>query len=80
MTGSSKGKILVINPVDLTILKAFRIGVTTVRSIEFARRGHKMLINSSDRIIRVFDMERILSPENTGDPEPLQKLQDTVNR
>jgi COMPASS component SWD1 len=80
VTGSSKGKILIINQADLSILKAFRIGVTTVRSVEFARRGHKMLINSSDRIIRVFDMEKILSPETPGDPEPLQKLQDTVNR
>lgn len=39
------------------------------------------LINSSDRIIRVFDGQIILAckGQNT-EPEPIQKLQDLVNR
>ena len=39
------------------------------------------LVNSSDRIIRVFDGQIILAckGQNT-EPEPIQKLQDLVNR
>ena len=79
ITGSSKGKILIIDPSTLLIKKQFRIGVTTVRSIEFMRRGNRFLINSSDRIIRVFDLNSILELQSDSDPEPVQKLQDTVS-
>ena len=40
------------------------------------------LINSQDRIIRVFDSQIVLSCQGTegAEPEPIQKLQDLVNR
>ena len=40
------------------------------------------LINSSDRIIRVFDGQIILAckGQQNAEPEPIQKLQDLVNR
>ena len=37
------------------------------------------LVNSADRVIRVFDIEDILREED-GDVEALQRLQDLVNR
>ncbi|KAK2573622.1 Retinoblastoma-binding protein 5-like protein [Acropora cervicornis] len=55
---------------------------TAVKAIEFARRGSAFLINSQDRIIRVFDSQIVLSCQGTegAEPEPIQKLQDLVNR
>lgn len=39
------------------------------------------LVNSSDRIIRVFDGQIILACKGqNAEPEPIQKLQDLVNR
>jgi COMPASS component SWD1 len=60
---------------------------SAIRQIEFARRGTSFLVSTADRIIRVYDTVDVLpnKTNNTntrlnGDPEPLQKLQDLVNR
>jgi COMPASS component SWD1 len=60
---------------------------SAIKQIEFARRGTSFLVSTADRIIRVYDAAEILPSEKTGgaklmsgDPEPLQKLQDLVNR
>lgn len=80
VTGSSKGKILIIDPNTRAVLKSFRVGGSTIRSVEFARRGTRFLVNSSDRVIRVYDIKHIMELDEDSDPEPIQKLQDTVNR
>eukprot|EP00118_Oscarella_pearsei_P009523 m.55031 g.55031 ORF g.55031 m.55031 type:complete len:581 (+) comp34445_c0_seq1:66-1808(+) len=85
-TGNSKGKILVLNSDTLKIISKFRITTgantaTPVKSIDFARRGDHFLVNSGDRIIRVFDSEDILGAEKDNrEPECIQRLQDLVNR
>jgi COMPASS component SWD1 len=67
-------------------LTSFRITTgantpTVLRSIEFARRGDHFLVNSSDRIIRVFDSDDVLrSRKEKREPECIQRLQDLVNR
>ena len=38
------------------------------------------LVNSADRVIRVFDIEDIIAKKEENEIEPLQKLQDLVNR
>ncbi len=59
---------------------------SAIRQIEFARRSSSFLVSTADRIIRVYDTVDILpsgknkSLQMTSDPEPLQKLQDLVNR
>ncbi|XP_027059509.1 retinoblastoma-binding protein 5 homolog [Pocillopora damicornis] len=86
-TGNSKGKVLVIEAETLQVVTSFRIQTgtsanTAIKGIEFARRGSAFLINSQDRIIRVFDSQIVLSCQGTegAEPEPIQKLQDLVNR
>ena len=37
-------------------------------------------MNSGDRIIRVYDAKEILACGKDGDPEPMQRLQDLVNK
>lgn len=37
-------------------------------------------MNSADRIIRVYDAKEILACGKDGDPEPMQRLQDLVNK
>ncbi|XP_045464658.1 retinoblastoma-binding protein 5 homolog [Harmonia axyridis] len=84
-TGNSKGKILVLDSKSLEVKASFRIVLGTssaaaVRSIEFARRGDCFLINTADRVIRVYDSKEVLACGKDGEPEPIQKLQDLVNK
>lgn len=39
-----------------------------------------LLVNSADRIIRVYNAKEILACGKDGDPEPMQRLQDLVNK
>lgn len=81
VTGSSKGKLVVIDTKTLTVLTSFKTGsATPIKSIEFARRGSNFLVNSADRVIRVYDMDQVTSSDDADDIEALQKLQDLVNR
>lgn len=38
------------------------------------------LVNTSDRVIRVYDTKTALKCGMNGEPEPIQKLQDLVNK
>lgn len=85
--GNAKGKVIVVNTDNLEEVTSFKISSGTnanvaIKSIEFSRRGSAFLINSSDRIIRVFDGQIILAckGQQNAEPEPIQKLQDLVNR
>ncbi|XP_021945271.1 retinoblastoma-binding protein 5 homolog [Folsomia candida] len=84
-SGNAKGKVLVHSVKDMTLVASFRIGQvasssTAVKTIEFSRRGEWFLINSADRIIRVYDVPEVLNCGKEGDVEPIQKLQDLVNK
>lgn len=84
-TGNAKGKILVMETDTFKIVASFKITVgtssaTAVKSIEFARRGDSFLVNTADRVIRVYDSKEVLACKKDGDPEPIQKLQDLVNK
>lgn len=70
---------------SLDIVASFKItfgasSVTAVKSIEFARRGDAFLVNTSDRVIRVYDTKEVIACGKDGDPDPVQKLQDLVNK
>uniref|UniRef100_A0A671NFG0 Retinoblastoma-binding protein 5 n=1 Tax=Sinocyclocheilus anshuiensis TaxID=1608454 RepID=A0A671NFG0_9TELE len=84
-TGNAKGKILVLNTNKQDLVASFRVttgtsNTTAIKSIEFARKGSCFLINTADRIIRVYDGREIMTCGRDGEPEPMQKLQDLVNR
>ncbi|EDO43442.1 predicted protein, partial [Nematostella vectensis] len=86
-TGNAKGKVLVIDAKTREVITFFRIQTgtsanTAIKAIEFARRGSAFLINCQDRIIRVFDNQIVLAckDQEGAEPEPIQKLQDLVNR
>uniref|UniRef100_A0A674NMX7 Retinoblastoma-binding protein 5 n=1 Tax=Takifugu rubripes TaxID=31033 RepID=A0A674NMX7_TAKRU len=84
-TGNAKGKILVLSTNTQELVASFRVttgtsNTTAIKSIEFARKGSCFLINTADRIIRVYDGREILTCGRDGEPEPMQKLQDLVNR
>lgn len=91
-------QVLIINVKTLDIIRKFRVlsggsSHVAVKSIEVARRGNNFLINGSDRVLRVYDLENLDKNPLTGDEgeregdtgkeievEPLQRLQDNVNR
>ncbi|XP_041373018.1 retinoblastoma-binding protein 5-like isoform X2 [Gigantopelta aegis] len=84
-TGNAKGRILVLKADDLELVASFRVttgtlNTTAIKSIEFARRGECFLVNSADRIIRVYESREVLACSKDGEPEPIQKLQDLVNK
>lgn len=84
-TGNARGRILVLDSETLEVKASYKISQgtasnTAVKSIEFARRGSCFLINTSDRVIRVYDSTEILACGVDGEPEPIQKLQDLVNK
>ena len=88
--GNAKGKIFVICAEKFKLIKAFKVGTSSqgVKQIKFARKGSCFLVNSVDRVIRVYDSEIICPdfaiPEGKAPLlstfEPIQKLQDLVNK
>lgn len=81
-TGNAKGKILVLECPQLVLKASFKVtaSATAVKSIEFARRGECFLVNTADRVIRVYNSKEVLAYGKDGEPEPVQKLQDLVNK
>ena len=81
-TGNARGKVLVFNSTTLDMEASFKVSTspTAIKSIEFSRRGNCFLINSSDRMIRVYDSNEVLVCGKDGPVEPIQKLQDLVNK
>ena len=83
-TGNSKGQIAVIDAVKLKIVAWFRVTTgnlnVAIKQIEFARKGTSFLVNTADRVIRVYDGKEVVMCGMSGEPEPIQKLQDLVNR
>jgi len=84
-TGNSRGKIIVFtnNGKGFKIVSDFKItqqGTTAVKGIEFSRRGGSFLVNTADRVIRVYNTKEILKLGKGGDTDADQKLQDLVNK
>lgn len=84
-TGNAKGKILVVksedNETNLNVVASFRVSNTAIKQIEFApKKKDCFLVNTSDRVIRVYETSEVLSCGINGEPEPIQKLQDLVNK
>ncbi len=65
----------------MTVIASFRVSNTAVKQIEFApRRKDIFLVSTADRVIRVYETEEVLCCGKNGEPEPIQKLQDLVNK
>lgn len=79
-TGNARGRVLVLCARTLQLRASFRSSTAAIKSIEFARRGESFLVNAADRVIRVYDGKEVLTCGQDGEPEPLQKLQDLVNK
>jgi len=84
-SGNSKGKILIVDSVKLKQKCCFRVTQTAavnnaVKGIEFARRSESFLVNTADRVIRIYNLKDVIDLPAGKDPEPLQKLQDLVNK
>ena len=83
-TGNSKGQIAIIDSLKLKIVAWFRATTgsnnVAIKQIEFSRKGSCFLVNTADRIIRVYDGKDVLACGMGGEIEPMQKLQDLVNK
>ena len=80
-------KKLIINSLSVTFRKKnllptytlFKNQIIDDNNIEFYVYSC-FLVNSADRIIRVYESGEVLACGKDGEPEPIQKLQDLVNR
>lgn len=81
-TGNSKGKVLVFSCPELEQKVSFRVASSgaLIKSIEFARRGDCFLVNTGDRIIRVYNANDVFNCDKDSEPEPKHRLQDLVNK
>jgi COMPASS component SWD1 len=85
-TGNAKGRIAVINVgsgsiAGPEIVASFRVSNTAIKQIEFApKRKDVFLVNTADRVIRVYDSQEVLACGISGEPEAVQRLQDLVNK
>ncbi|XP_039249686.1 retinoblastoma-binding protein 5 homolog [Styela clava] len=83
-TGNARGRVGVVSVKTLKIIASFRVTQGTsniaIKQIEFARKGSCFLVNTADRIIRVYDSKEVLMCGKGGEPDAIQKLQDLVNK
>ena len=85
LTGNAKGRVCVINvgsgSIDgPEIVASFRVTGSAIKQIEFADRQDVFLVNTADRVIRVYEAGEVLACGVSGEPEAVQKLQDLVNK
>ena len=71
-TGNSKGKVLIVSNVkdkdgekDFKTVACFKVtqasqSTTAIKSIEFARRTKSFLVNTADRVIRIYKTTDVL--------------------
>lgn len=80
--GNAKGRLNVIrlddDGVTTKIISSFRVSNTAIKQIEAAKDC--FLVNTADRVIRVYNTKDATELNGNGDLEPVQKLQDLVNK
>ncbi|KAI0979829.1 hypothetical protein GJ496_000999 [Pomphorhynchus laevis] len=81
--GTSGGKLHLVETSAFQVIRSVHInGISTtgaIKQIEFSRRGNSLLLNASDRMIRLFEMDDFLEGDAT-EVTARQKLQDLVNK
>lgn len=70
-------QVLVYRATDLALVASFKVmlgtaSTTSIKSIEFSRRGEWLLINTADRVIRVYDSMEVVANGKDGETEPVQ--------
>ena len=68
-----------INAKNHKLIKSFRVGSSNnaIKQIKFARKGESFLVNSFDRVIRVYDASEIVKFEDPA-PEGKAPLLSTI--
>jgi len=73
--GNSKGIITIIETETMKILSSFKVASSSaIKSIHFSRSGKQFLVNSADRIIRVFEGEDSKTASREFQ-DPINKMQ-----
>lgn len=69
---------------DLALVASFKImlgtaSTTSIKGIEFSRRAEWLLINTADRVIRVYDFMEVVANGKDGETEPVQVFKEPIN-
>ena len=81
LAGNAKGRLNVIKLEEdgqTSIVSAFRVSNLGIKQIESAKDC--FLVNTADRVIRVYNMKDAIELKGNSELEPVQKLQDLVNK
>ena len=81
-SGNAKGRLNIIklegDGITTKIVSSFRVSNTAIKQIESAKDC--FLVNTADRVIRVYNTKDAIELNGNGELEPVQKLQDLVNK
>ncbi|ANB12824.1 COMPASS subunit protein SWD1 [Sugiyamaella lignohabitans] len=81
LSGTNKGALNIIRTKDLELVRSFKISSSNIKQIRISSSGRSIVVNASDRTIRLFnspDLSR-MEPES-WDMELEHKFHDVVNR
>lgn len=79
--GTSKGWINIFDLVSLELVHSVRVANANIKTVVISPNGRKLAVNSSDRIIRQFNLSDIINtPPDEWEFEVEHKYQDVVNR
>ncbi|VDC02495.1 unnamed protein product [Peniophora sp. CBMAI 1063] len=84
--GTTAGMILVFNSRTKSLVGRHRLsGAGVIRGLEFTRAGHRLVTNSSDRVLRQFNLPKYPIPSDDyfyldTELEPTHRFSDPINR
>ncbi|KAF9434531.1 hypothetical protein BGZ76_007859 [Entomortierella beljakovae] len=73
-TGSNRGHVSIIDTESRKIIYEIRPTTSSIRNIQFNRKGRQVIVNANDKMIRLFDVKE------DGPPEQIHKFQDLINK
>ena len=76
LVGTARGGVHVVSLGGQVLASLQVAGGAAIKSIELGRNGTRFVINSADRMVRLFALERVLE----GNRAALRELQDVINR
>ncbi|CAJ0586756.1 unnamed protein product, partial [Mesorhabditis spiculigera] len=81
ITGTSKGRLCIYDAKTLKLVNHLRQNSQQqIRNIIIPRRHNQLLTNSSDRVIRCFDLDELITKPKGAVVDQAQKLLDIVNK
>lgn len=80
LAGTSKGSLNIIDCKTFDIVKSVKITSSNIKQLRLGSSGWTMVINSSDRVVRLLSIPDFSRSQSEWEFEVVHKFQDVVNR